>query len=226
MKSITGDWFKFTWVVCCLLSASIRLVWAKEKRQAVSDIRLLVMGQGMTVAADLAMVICGENMWGLYCFLAVQLFYFLRLGHSRGTAKALLVVLLLLGLTAELPYWLMARTENSRYEMGIAVWQRWLGREGLLGLCYFALFTGNLWYAWRKRQAMPLFVGGLFLFWLCDLHVGIMNLGRFLELPVVYWRWIQPYSQIALWIFYLPSQVLISFSSCNRIRDRVPERAA
>ncbi len=201
MRAGGKDWLKWGWVVGCLLTAVFRLLRAGEVRRKQADLRLLILGLFMTSLADFAMVICGKNIEGLYCFLAVQLLYFLRLGRGHRKAAAWLGACSIAGAVSQEP-------------------------EAVLGLCYFALFTGNLRAAWKRRREEPLFAWGLLLFWLCDLHVGILNMGRFAELPDLYWQTLHPYSQTALWVFYLPSQVLISLSSCNTIKSELSENIA
>ena len=87
------------------------------------------------------------------------------------------------------------------------------------------MFAGNLRSSLRlgggRRERF--FAWGLFLFFLCDLNVGAMNLGDYLRLPDFYWQQIRPFCSGILWIFYLPSQILISFSECNRIIERKKE---
>lgn len=210
---VGSDRFRFAWVVCCFAIAALRLgIWlagrlglsAKQKAMAGPaneaaqgrDLISLCSALAMTVAADRSMVLHRENIRGLYCFLAVQLLYFVRLGRGvRALAIQILaaaIVLAIFSLT------------------GIS-----LGKEGALGLLYFTLFAGNiLWEVLGRGGRDRLFLTGMVLFILCDIHVGIMNLGDFLCLPDIYWKWIRPYSQRALWFFYLPSQALIAMSSC------------
>lgn len=218
MRAGSKDWLKWGFIVGCLFVAALRLARAEKERRREADLWLLVLGLCMTAAADFAMVICGRDIEGLYCFWAVQLFYFWRLG--RGRRQAALWIGMLCILAACLFLFGQGGIPGAcRYETeGLT---RETAAEAVLGLGYFFLFTGNLLFAWKRRREAPLFAWGLLLFWLCDLHVGILNLGRFVELPIWYGQWIQPYSKTALWVCYLPSQVLISLSSCNTIKGEL-----
>lgn len=210
MEARPGDILKFAWVACCFAVTFFRLTVAclRQDRSAAvcRDRVLLCLAMGFTTAADFCMVIQRKDITGLYCFLAVQLLYFVRL-RRRGReliwqAAAALCLCLGLGMA------------------GVS-----LGWEGVLGVCYFTLFIGNLTVAFScLRGRERLFAWGLFLFILCDIHVGLMNLGQFLTLPPVYERRVVPYCERILWLFYLPSQVLISVSSCNKMTETLPPR--
>ena len=211
-----SDGFRFIWVVCCCGEAFLRLgtcllsgfsgrflPLARIRTASIDraaerrDLILLCLALSMTVIADYNMVLHRNNIQGLYCFLAVQLLYFIRMG--RGLRALAAQILAAGGLIA-------------------AVLLRDIapGKIGVLAILYFTLFAGNLfWEIFGRRGRDRVFLAGLALFFLCDIHVGLMNLGAFVELPGVYWRLVQPYSQRALWFFYLPSQALISMSSCH-----------
>ena len=88
----------------------------------------------------------------------------------------------------------------------------------LLLVCLY--FPQLLLNALESRALPPapenrLFCVGLFLFLACDVCVGLHNSPDYL--PFVP-PWITAFSQIAMWGFYLPSQVLIVLS----VRRRSP----
>ncbi len=207
MAAGTGEWFAFGWVAVCALTAVLRLLDAwRQKNPALPDRLLAALALILTAAADFFMVLMRQNIEGLCCFLAVQLFYFVRLGRrlrSLVTAGAAAAVI-----------------AASCLRLGVT-----LGAEGGLAVGYIVLFAGNLRSSLRlgggRRERF--FAWGLFLFFLCDLNVGAMNLGDYLRLPDFYWQQIRPFCSGILWIFYLPSQILISFSECNRIIERKKE---
>lgn len=202
-----GAWFAFGWVAGCALVGLFRLITAwQQKAPVLPDRLLLALALLLTAAADYFMVLMRQNTEGLCCFLAVQLFYFVRLRRPwrflavSGAAAACLVLLCPgFGITP--------------------------GTEGGLAILYMILFAGNLWSSrqLKRGRGERLFVWGLLLFFLCDLNVGVMNLGEYLRLPVFYRKWIRPFCSGILWLFYLPSQVLLSFSDCYRITERKAE---
>lgn len=70
----------------------------------------------------------------------------------------------------------------------------------LLAALYFSQLLSNTILAWSARRR--LFAAGLTLFVCCDLCVGLFNLG------LVY-----SFASVGMWLFYLPSQVLIVLSA-------------
>ena len=66
----------------------------------------------------------------------------------------------------------------------------------LLVALYFSQLVSNTVLAWRAKQWM--YAIGMTLFVCCDICVGMFNIGLALS-----------FSSIAMWMFYLPSQVII-----------------
>ena len=207
MTSKAEAWFAFGWVAICVLVGLLRLLTAwRQKAPVLPDRLLLALALLLTAAADFFMVLMRQNTEGLCCFLAVQLFYFVRLQRPwrllavSGAAAACLVLLC--------------------RGFGVA-----LGAEGGMAILYIVLFSGNLCSLRQlnRGRGERFFALGLLLFFLCDLNVGVMNLGEYLRLPVFYWQRVRPFCSGILWLFYLPSQVLLSFSDCYRIAERRTE---
>ncbi|MDD3172939.1 MAG: hypothetical protein PHF63_04665 [Herbinix sp.] len=71
------------------------------------------------------------------------------------------------------------------------------------------------------NEGNVLFAIGMGLFLLCDINVGIFNLSSFVALPENIYDVVYPISSILMWIFYAPSQVLITLSTTKMegIRD-------
>jgi hypothetical protein len=85
--------------------------------------------------------------------------------------------------------------------MGLAVTA--LGMLSLLNLLvalYFSQLLSNTVLAWRARKWV--FAVGLSLFVCCDICVGLYNLGL-----------LHSFAAVGMWLFYLPSQVLIVLSA-------------
>jgi len=65
---------------------------------------------------------------------------------------------------------------------------------------YFSQLVSSTLLAWSVRRWI--FAAGLTLFVCCDLCVGMFNLGI-----------LRAFSSVGMWLFYLPSQVLIVLSA-------------
>ena len=152
--------------------------------------RLIPPALALTAAADWFLLLRGDHFGlGVALFLGVQTLSLLRLRRLGAPAA--------LPLRAGLPLL-----------MALAVWRAGLaGPLNLLACLYFSQLLSNALLAWTLR-AERLFALGLALFVGCDLCVGLFNLGLFL-----------PFSSVGMWLFYLPSQALISLSAKGSCRN-------
>lgn len=84
----------------------------------------------------------------------------------------------------------------------------------LLSIYYFVHLVSNVvcsWFRSREGKERKLFAVGMTLFLLCDIHVAIFNAGSYLSVgssPT--YQIIYAVSTVAMWFYYLPSQVLIA----------------
>lgn len=78
--------------------------------------------------------------------------------------------------------------------------------ENMLALSYFSLLFGNCLLSFTNKK-LGLFSCGLTLFVLCDICVGLHNV---LTTSTLY-----EIVSFMMWIFYLPSQVLITLHFCE-----------
>ncbi len=84
----------------------------------------------------------------------------------------------------------------------------------LLSVFYFISLLMNFIYAYRlsritKEFQGKLFATGLFLFILCDINVGLFNFFKIAQIANSQYDSIRNIAQIAMWLFYLPSQLMI-----------------
>jgi len=91
-------------------------------------------------------------------------------------------------------------------------------RTVVLASLYFLWFTANLWlsfYQWKasRETQIRLFSIGLILYFLCDLNVGIFNLGDYVAVAGSLFTMLYNFAAIAMWLFYLPGIVLITLSN-------------
>jgi len=88
----------------------------------------------------------------------------------------------------------------------------------LISLCYYANLILNLLLAWMQFSRYPLAAIGFVLFLLCDTVIGL-QVATSGYLPIeegsVLNEILYPGFNLS-WLFYLPSQVLLSLSSRNK----------
>lgn len=145
--------------------------------------RLIPAALALTAAADWFLLVRGDHFaLGVALFLGVQTLYLLRL-RTAGAPWA---------------YWLRM---GLPLLMGVIVWRLGLlSPLNLLVCLYFSQLLSNAALAWTVPGQRP-FAAGLTLFVGCDVCVGLFNLGL-----------AAPFSGVGMWLFYLPSQVLITLS--------------
>lgn len=195
---------KFTGILLCFLFTLLLY----SRRQAGMDIFLLRGALLFTVVSDLFLLILDYYFYGMVFFCVVQLLYMLRLNRwrkeqGRGIriwillVRNLLPALLIIGIFARL---------NSK-------------PDGLLcvSAIYFTgivLNTADAVLIQRrsriKRQG--LYAAGMMLFLLCDINVGLFNMGDFTVIRGSWFGRLYEFAAIAMWMFYLPAQVGISLS--------------
>ena len=159
------------------------------------DGALMKTALGLTLLADLFLLVLDR--WypaGVACFCGAQLLYLARIAAACGKALPLRLALRVLLTSAALA------------AAGL------LGAlDGLtaLSLFYFSQLIGNAVESLLLRPGYPGFGAGLLLFACCDLCVGLQNLSAWFPAaagPLV------DFARVGMWLFYLPSQVLISLS--------------
>lgn len=185
-----GDstWVKFAAICLCFL---VSLTGCKT-----ADGRLVALALAFTVGADWFLLVLDDHYRvGIALFLVVQLLYAHRLYRHRGSWISRYVLLRGLGLA-------------------LLLFSAMTGRDILpaLSLFYFSNLAANACESTRpfltSRPADVLddplrdrFSIGLYLFVACDICVGAWNLGLF-----------PGFARVGMWLFYLPSQVLIVLS--------------
>jgi len=177
-----STWLKFGAICLCFASSLTGL--------STPDGRLTALAQGLTVCADLFLLVLNrsttDQLTGVVIFLSVQLLYALRLRlwRRRGAPAAVCGRLAALAACA-----------------GAAVYTR--QPLAAVSLLYFVNLCVNTAAAFSLSVPPPRsrFAWGLVLFVGCDVCVGAWNLGLGGAFP-----------RVGMWLFYLPSQVLIVLS--------------
>lgn len=206
-SDLTGRTFVFSstvWKFCVIVSAFLYVLvelFCKGKGDRLFRRRLfLLFAMGMTLVSDVFLLVLDENYTvGVCTFFCAQIFHALETPRSK---KRLIVSFSLrFGVTA----------------VALAV----LGILKLFDPLYIAVafyapqLLGNLvehmvgvfQNRGEERARSLILAVGFFLFFLCDLCVGLSNIG---VTGVSIW----------IWIFYAPSQALIAISSGRFCHDK------
>ena len=152
--------------------------------------RLVSPALALTAGADWFLLVRNDRYAvGVALFLCVQTVYYLRL--RRGGASAAYPLRAGLALAAGL----------GLYALRLA------SPLNLLAGLYFSQLLSNTLLAWTKKgRRWRAFAAGLTLFVGCDLCVGLFNTLSASSL-------LYPAVSVGMWLFYLPSQVLIALSA-------------
>ena len=152
--------------------------------------KLVPVALALTAGADWFLLVRNDcYALGVALFLCVQTVYFLRLRRA-GTENG---------------YFLRS---GLALGAGLAVYAAGMATPlNLLAALYFSQLLSNTALAWiRKGRLWRLFALGLTLFVGCDACVGMFN-----ALPPA--SPLFPAASAGMWLFYLPSQVLIALSA-------------
>lgn len=162
----------------------------------LGDDRLVPPALALTAGADWFLLVRNDRYaLGVALFLAVQTVYYLRLRRAGAPASWPLRSALALG------------AGGGIYALGLA------SPVNLLAALYFSQLLSNALLAWTLRGARwRTFALGLALFVGCDVCVGLHN-----ALPPASPRYFAV--SVGMWLFYLPSQVLIALSALPEKED-------
>lgn len=161
------------------------------------DLQFLRLAMFFTVLADLFLVVMGVNTVGVALFCIVQFIYIARydIRHFNHMVKALFIILIILTSLYVFSY-------HFIYRFDIII---------LIALFYSVCICLSLFKSIKAMEMKiypqinaGLVVWGMVLFLLCDINVALSYLGI-----------IEGLSQSLIWLFYIPSQIALSFSGYN-----------
>ena len=167
--------------------------------QGIKRKTLMVAGLACTVGADFCLVICNpvQRLWGMVFFLGAQTLYAIHL-HRQHRNNTLLLIRILLTVAAGI--------------IAVLVLKENVDALAVVSVCYYANLIMNMIAAftqWGRNKLLPI---AFVLFILCDTIIGL-QVASSGYLPIADGSWL--YNLIfsgfnTAWMFYLPSQVLIS----------------
>lgn len=181
--------FKYAGILLCLAFSLGSAVRGGDRR--------IPAALALTALADaLLLVVNRYYALGIALFLGVQAVYLCRLRKATGRS-----------------WWPL------RGALPLAAWAGLylLGQAtplNLLAGLYFPQLLINAALAWTKPgRRWRLFALGLSLFVGCDLCVGVFNS------PALFPEALVRFARVGMWLFYLPSQVLIALSALPETED-------
>lgn len=188
---------KYSGVVICFFNALYGFLRGKDIRERA----VITAALFFTVCADSFLLFTRHFTIGMIFFCVTQTLYmFLLAPRNRriGTVAAAAVGALILFAAVDTPFSVRILIAEVFY--------------------YASLFASNTYHAWKTYRRTPvrtnlLLALGLTLFVLCDISVLYRNAYEMLNLFSVIPEPTYRAAVFLSWIFYLPSQVLISFCS-------------
>lgn len=195
---------KYLGILLCLLLACLIGGDGYNRR----DTYLLQLAFTLTAAADLCLLILNKFTLGVFIFCIVQITYIAR--HSGGKMRNkdiynLIIIILISIFVATMSIHFVER------------------KLLFIGSIYAILLPYSVYTAWRTfvRNVYPLsncylVAIAMTLFLLCDINVAVSHITR--QLGVSYAN-ISMISSFLVWIFYLPSQVLLAMSGYKRSKS-------
>lgn len=191
---IDSSYFKYAGIILCLVFSLYSLI-RKRSLEAIFIPCALVF----TLISDCFLLLSPDPelfIYGLVTFIITQLIYFLFLSFKNKSLFEFIlniVIRLILTLVA----------------IVVAVSLGYKDALTLLALSYFVGLLANFIYSFsliKLDKKFLIFSTGLLLFIGCDISVGLNNVHLFEGID---------YSLVnyMMWLFYLPSQVLLSISS-------------
>lgn len=150
--------------------------------------KLVTAALAFTLCADVFLLLLDSSYAvGVALFCLVQGVYFVRICKSNGGRSL----------------WSL-RIALFAAAMAVLCFAKMLSPLNVLAAFYFTSFACNLLQSFSMKNR--LFTIGLALFICCDICVGIHNMPNILPAAVY------ELAAVGMWLFYLPSQVLISLS--------------
>ena len=181
---------KYISIVLCFLITLISNENVIHKR----DINLLRLGMFFTLIADLFLVILDYHIAGVLIFCLVQMTYIIRYteGRSNHIIRRLVGGFILISISY---FWINKYIMKLEYLILIGFFY---------GICIFISIVKSIEAG--KNNVYPklnknMIIWGMILFALCDLNVALARIES-----------IDNISSRLIWVFYLPSQVLLSLS--------------
>lgn len=186
---------------------SIFCCFAYSLINAKSGDRFITLALSFTLIADYFLVICTEQqrLWGMVFFLGAQTVYAIRL-QRRCPHRGFLIFRIALIILAEI--------------ITVAILKDKTDLLAIISLCYYANLIVSIFEGFSQMTVSKLFPFGMLLFLLCDTVIGLqIATGGYLSVSTdsLLLEILYPAFNLA-WLFYLPSQVLLSLCTLKAVK--------
>lgn len=214
-------WIKYFGIVFCFLYVLITYWCIKYKvknegngkefsrTREIQDSMLMIAIFAGTLFADWCILLHDYYVLGVVFFAIVQLLYLYRISLlMKVYFGSNLIVFIIIVIT----FRLLGNKIDTLFLIA-AFYGGGIAGNGLRGILYLKNHGG-------KHKAETFFFLGLLLFLLCDINVAIYNVERYITVNHEIFNYLYGFAKDFMWIFYLPSQVLISLSVPVSAKDR------
>lgn len=204
---VLSNYMKFLSIIICVFYVILSFPFRTKNL----DRWLILLAILFTLTSDWFILIRDRYNYGLVTFILVQYLYLIRIHyHNKKVTVAFFMGKLLVNMA--IASCIITILLFLKVDVDSLV---------LLSLFYFTTFIMNVLYGiyqyhMRKDNSFLLFLVGLFLFLLCDINVGIFNITSYVTISANWFMVIEKFSVVGMWMFYLPSQVLISLSCLTK----------
>ncbi len=201
---------KYTTYLIIVLACLFCIVFAKKTKSYIFTQIALIC----TVGADLFLVIFGatNQLAGMIFFVGTQTAYFLRIyfEEERLKIRKFHLIARICASTLILLATCLVLGDN-------------VDALALVSMLYFVNLFLNIVFAFINFKASPIMAIGLLFFILCDIFIGLLNIGPYFTIQEGTVLYSILYSGIDFaWIFYVPSQILLAISLLpTKIKKRV-----
>jgi hypothetical protein len=213
---INSKYIKYMCILLCFLLSILtnrKQIVEKGKGTIVynnRDIYLLQLAMFLTVIADLFLVIFDFYILGIVCFCLVQITYSIRytIKKNKMTLKKIFILFECVVITYVIINFLIIKI-NILVPISLFYF-----------ICLINAFSKAI-MLWKINlypcPSKYFIVFGMILFLLCDICVALSNMYIFLDLTGGFFSRFQQTTWFLIWVFYIPSQLLLSLSGSEGI---------
>ena len=189
-------YIKFSFIVLCFIIALCSFWFCRSKK----DWAYLAVAMAFTMLSDFFLVLIGNDRIGVFVFCFVHMTYILRVSDDHNKSMSQIAAIICGGGLAFAAFVFIPALPL-------------IDPLIVFGIVYGSLFVLNLIhhikYFLRGGANRKIMIIGLILFALCDIHVLMFNLHRFVLIPpeITFW------GRAWIWVYYTPSQILLGVSA-------------